>query len=247
MARPARLLYELNDTTEVVSTSEDGIPIGWMLCFGGRNYWNPDDAVGGRGGAAEELAKFQTPLEVADARLTNALGSLSEIEHLWVWYAALDLLRRRIQAKGKKGYLLLDASWAMKLKGGQKLSTLTAYPENMVHLVDSGDIEKLPPLLQPLEGVCTFVPRLEKTDQTRFKKLKAYKSLSGAEKAAAAMVGWPEKDPVSFQRAVEKHYRPEFDKLGSLSPYPEVKSADAEIDRTQTGLFGRIKSLLRRD
>lgn len=233
MARRSTLVHLPNvshhaeDGGDRVELSEcpDGIPVGWVLLFGGRNYWEPDETVADRGGAAGERSRFETPVEVAEARLTNAMTTLRAAEHLWVWFAALEILRLQIKTRGKGGVLRLEAPWALdgEERRNKTLRT-TAYAENYVNMVGVGQIENVPQYVAPLDKICPFVPYCRPDDAKRARKAGGiFGNLDEAAQAAALIVGAPSADLDKFRRRVASVFEPEYAKLPSLPPYPEVK------------------------
>lgn len=270
MTRPARLIFLANPKTEeggehgeVLAQCEDGIPMGWIFLFGGRNYWEPDDHV--RAGAASERSRFETPLEVAEARLTNALSSLSASPHLWVWFASLEILRRVLKAKGQKGYLRLDAPWAFDSeKKREKTMAVPAYAENYVNMVNADHVENVPQYVSPLEKLCPFVPRCMPDDAKRAREAGArYKALPEPARAAALLMGVPPEDTAHFVQRVESAYAAEYAKLATLPKYPDVKArisyssaavprnievveAKKEAKQAPNGLVAKILKLVKR-
>ncbi|MDK2973359.1 MAG: hypothetical protein PWP23_3114 [Candidatus Sumerlaeota bacterium] len=234
MARPSRLLYLTTalhqqggaESGDEVCSCPDGIPLGWVMLFGGRNYWEPDEQVAARGGAVGDRTRFETPIEVAEARLTNAISSLRSSEHLWVWFAALEILRLRIKGKGKTGVLRLEAPWALdNATHRDKTSRATAFAENYVNMVSVDRIENIPQYVAPLDKICPFVPYCKPDDHARFRKAAGiFKEYGEPAQAAALLVGIPQSDHDKFLRRVTSVYEPEFTKIPNLPPYPEVKA-----------------------
>jgi hypothetical protein len=264
MARESRLLYlprptggDTVEPGEVLSVSLEGIPMGWVFLFGGRNYWEPDEQVGERGGAASERQRFETPLEVADARLLNAMSSLRDSPHLWVWFASMEILRRRLKSKAKAGFLQLDAAWAFETPEiAAKTSQTPAYAENYVNMVNINRIENIPQYVSPLERICPFVPYCHPDDRKRARMAaKKLGDMSEAAAAAALLIGLPGDNPALFLERVTAFYEAEFRKIESLPPYPAVKarlslSSDTvrrpDIPPADGGLLSRLKRLVGR-
>lgn len=257
MSRASQLLYmpghhaEGEAEADLLGTCEDGIPVGWMLCFGGRNFWEPDDKVVDRGGTSATRDRFTTPLEVADARLLNAIEVLKASEHLWVWFAALELLRRRLVAKGRRGFVHLDAPWALRKDAvRERLTRVTAYAENYVNYVAADREGQVHQYAAAIEEFCPFVPHCTEEDAKRFRKVRSHAGLDEAERAAALIAGMP-RDPEHFRAAVANHYAPVFARIGELPPYPQPVAAPAITplpikDKESAGLLARLRQKLRR-
>ncbi|MEQ8819330.1 MAG: hypothetical protein RLY93_03740 [Sumerlaeia bacterium] len=253
MSREARLLHSTNRfgneapdaDAEVLFFCEDGIPLSWFLCFGGRNVWELDEKVEERGGTSADRNRFETPLEVAEGRLAHAIEGLSETPHLWVWYASLELLRRRIIARGRKGFLRLDANWAFQ-SGEQResITTLPALMENMVNQTSNGQFQHIGTLLKPAEGFAPFVPLCAPEDKKRFEKAKAYRSLAGSDRATALMTGLPPDSADRYLERAREIHGPEFAKLGQLGPYPG--GAGSGGGEGGGGLMGKLKGMFGR-
>lgn len=250
MSRPARLIYMLNPpaegaepaTSEVLATSEQGIPIGWIMCFGGRNFWEPDDKVIDRGGTSANRDRYQTPLEVADARLINAIEVFRADPHLWVWFAALEIHRRRLIARGKNGFIRLEAPWAFATeKMRNQMHQALPQAENYVNYASTDRHALFQSTAAVFDEICPFVPHWEEGDERRFRKAKACAGLDDAVRAAAMIVGLPGNDPGAFPRTVETQYKQEFLKLGSLPPYPKPAKIEKPAQKPR-GLFARLRS-----
>ena len=199
MPRPARLLYSrLHPEThgcgapELVASSEDGLPFLWMVLFGGRNFWEPDDAMEARGGAAARRNRWITPLEVAEARIVNAASALEACDSTRPYTASARVLARRVASIGRKGFVHVEAAWmgAGDLPA-ERLATLLALVENYVNFADVGQREALPALAQAIEAACPFVPRADGSDLQRLLACKAGRAHEGARRAAVLMCGMP--------------------------------------------------------
>ncbi len=258
MSRVSRLLYsagrsghEASVEAETIAECEDGIPMGWLFCFGGRNFGNPDDQVADRGGKAAERNRFETPLDVGEARLAQALDGLRASPHLWVWFAPVELLHRRIQARGKRGFLRLDATWAFQ--GGANLETMNnvpAFVENYINRVNSGIVHDLELFSKPLLEISPFVPVCRPDDRRTFDKAKAYRNRQGVHRIAALVTGSPVLDPELWNTRLEQHIAPEMTKPDELPPYPEspVPADDGKQKQPapERGLLGKLKSMIGR-
>ncbi len=257
MSRASRLLYsqerighEAASQGDVIAECTDGIPMGWLFCFGGRNFWAPDDLVADRGGTAAERNRFETPLEVADARLAQALDGLRGEPHMWVWFAPVDLLHRRIQARGKRGYLRLDATWAFE--GGRNteaINSVPAFVENYVNRVTTGILHDLELIGKPLRAISPFVPICRPEDRKAFEKAKAYRDREGVHRAAALVAGTPARDHEIWNAGIERTVAPEFAALDDLPPYPELPAVAPGTGKpaTDRGLMGKLKSMMGRE
>ncbi len=252
MARPSRLLYLKSNTdnwenADVVMISEDKIPVGWILCFGGRNFCEPDDHVEDRGGASGSRNRFQTPLEVAEARLMNSISGLETCRHIWVWYAALRLLHRRVQARGKKGLLRIDANWAFaKPKQRERMNQAPALAENIVHLASTNKPWRIATAAHTLDAFCPYIPKCNDSDLKAFQKTKGYKGLDDPCRAAALMVGTPPDNPDRFIEAAHEIYQPEFEKLSTISIYPSPPKEELEKMKAESGLADKLFGFLKR-
>lgn len=200
--------------------------------------------------------RFETPIEVAEARLTNAINVFEYNPHLWVWMASLQLLRSRLVAKGKKGFIRLDAVWAFeKPEQRQNMNRITAYAENFVNLVSTERFAQLSTIMEPLDMVAPFMPRCEPADAKHFRKAaRLYPDYDEATAAAALLIGVPLPNKERFPQQVASRYQEEFAKLKSLPPYPSVqapgagasqspKSSPAEAESAR-GLLARLKGLV---
>lgn len=246
MARQARLLFAKSieeKSGETMLVSDDGIPFGWIFMFGGRNYWEPDDHVVDRGGTAAERDPFRTPLEVAEARVEQVMTALKGRNPVWPYLASLEVLHRRIIARGKTGFLKLEAPWATtKDKRRDSLQQAVSYGENYVNAVDAADLARLMPLVATLEEFAPFVPHGDAGDHKRFAKARAAES--GARKAAILAVGIPPADqPRDRERyftSVDAKCRAPFDELSEITLLDGIKNPEAQ------GLGAKLRKLLKR-
>ena len=250
MSKPARLIFSLQrfqaeapaENVDVVAECPTGIPIAWIFCFGGRNIWEPDDQIKDRGGSSALRNRYETMAEVAEARLGNAVDALQGSPHLWVWLCSVEVLRRRLANRGKKGFLRVDANWAFKEeKSREKAVILTAQAENIVNLILMSRVREISSVMSGFDSFCPFVPHLEEKDRKRFAKAKGFEQVQGARRAAARVAGMPPRDQDRFLQQVDEVCAPEFEKLGTLPPYPMATAADAG-----EGLLARVKGLFRR-
>lgn len=238
--RPAQLVYthvlankDTSQAITVVAESADGIPMGWLLCFGGRNFWEPDDHVSDRGGQSAERSRFETPLDVAEARLRTAIDSVRGVPHLWVWFASLELLHRRVLARGKRGFLQLRAPWALGDAAlHAKANEALAWAENYVNLASNDRAGDVGGKLGPMPELCPFVPRCVADDAKQFEKLTLYHDLAPAVRAAALVGGLPAGDPSKFAALVEQQYAPTFATLHNLAPYPKPTPTPPSASKT---------------
>jgi hypothetical protein len=261
MARPAQLVYTgklaHQDSTQqrvVIAHSDDGLPLGWVLLFGGRNYWEPGDHVDDRGGATGVRDSFETPLEVAEARLRQALDAVSDYEPMWVWFAGLEMLHRRLQARGPHGFLHVEAAWMISDPSFRRVAgQAIPYAENLVNLVSHNRGSEIVRALGPLEQVCPFVPHGRIEDRARFARMKKVTEKDPAVLAVTLMGGVPPGDPSRFERLVADQYGELFSHLETLRypVFPESKlgisgSSTTIHKEVQSGLFGKLRGLFSR-
>jgi len=247
VARTSRLLFaheRSGDSArggDVVFECEDGIPLGWLLCFGGRNFWNPDDQVADRGGTAAQRDRFETPLDVADARLSQAIDVLRGCPHLWVWLAPVDPFLRRLQSRGKRGFLRLEAPWA----DAALLNSLPAYVENYVNLVVASRLADIARVAAPIEKVSPFVPVCHSDDRKRFDRSPAYRNQADLRRVAALVVGLPADDAETWHARLDLVAAPAYARLANLPPYPAAPRAATAGAPTETSSFmARLKNLV---
>lgn len=229
MPRPSRLLFQRESShegaeppePEVVSTSEEGLPLGWVFCFGGRNYHDPEDVIVARYGTAAARDPLATPIDVAEARLGNAITVLEENEHLWPWFASLTLLRQRLAARSGRGVLRIEAPWLESTSAEYK--AIGSLGENYVNCTTASRLDPLPRLARELGRVCPFVPACQPGDLKAFHKVAGKKA--GAVDAAERIVGLPGYKPERFAEIAEKHCAPAFALLGNLPPYPKPQTS----------------------
>lgn len=249
MARSSRLMFaaersgHASHAGEAICECEDGIPLGWLMCFGGRNFWAPDDMVADRGGTAAERDRFETPLEVADARMAQAIDGLRGCPHLWVWLAPVQVLHRRVQSRGKRGFLRLDAGWAFAGAGGELMNSLPSYVENYVNMAVASRPADIARIAAPIEKISPFVPVCRPDDRKRFEKAAAYRTETDVRRVAALIVGTPAGDRDAWRARVEQIAGPEFARLASLPPYPAMPDAPPA---EQSSFMARLKGLVGR-
>jgi hypothetical protein len=259
MPRPAQLIYTgklaHQDSTQqriIIANCEDGVPLGWILCFGGRNYWEPGDHVDDRGGAMGERDRFETPLEVAEARLRQALDAVSDYEPIWVWFAGLELLHRRLLARGQRGFLHIEAAWMISDPHFRSTAIQAIpYAENLVNLVSTNRGGEIVRAVAPLEQVCPFVPHGRFEDRARFAALRGKSPLPPAVEAVTLLAGTPPGDVQKFHKHALDHYGETFSRIETLRypAFPEAKRLSGTQARPATGpkrggFLGRLKGML---
>ncbi|MBI5154430.1 hypothetical protein HZA57_04250 [Candidatus Poribacteria bacterium] len=256
MAREARLIYiqerwraTAPEKAEVVAESADGIPVGWIFLFGGRNVWEPDDKVEDRGGSSADRNRYESSMEVADARLSGTIDALRECPHLWGWMASMAIFHRRLRARGMKGFVRLDANWAFhNEQSRERINNCIAYVENAVNLIISARLPLISKTLAPLEEFCPFVPRYDAADLKRFKGAKPHRGLEGAPRAAALVVGLPPTQEDRFLALVKEECGSAFEGLERLGA-PSAPAAAVKVSSPESepqGVLARIRGLLRR-
>lgn len=209
----ARLIDEDDSASRIaLYHAEGGIPLLWIFLFGARNVWMPGDDLKARGGAVGMREIYETPTEVALVRLEHAEGALRGDPHIWPWYSALELLRRKLALQPKNGFVLLQSQWS-STPGKELEETWRSAPalvENFVNLVGSGDSARAATVLDRVEPFCTFTPRGDESDRKAFQKAKLYKDQDPAVRLALMMLGEP---PGRGRAVMEQAARKDIDPL----------------------------------
>lgn len=260
MPRPAELHYHRTTSaagsgsgSELVASSRDGLPFLWMILFGGRNYWQPDEEVAQRGGAAADRDLLQTPLEVAEARLLNASDALRSCPSTRPFSTAGPVLARRIASFGTRGILRVQAPWAAGTDAARKrLGSLLALTENYVNCADAGRREMLPALAKAIAEYSPFVPHADGEDLARCAAACGVAE-PGSEQAALLMAGEPHPGHRRlFLDAVAASGPEDFEGYARAADADRARAARmaaalaAPAMETPSGLLGRIKGLLRK-
>jgi hypothetical protein len=208
--------------------------------------------VNDRGGAMGERDQFETPLEVAEARLRQALDAVSDYDPIWVWFAGLELLHRRLLARGSRGFLHIEAAWMISDAPFRSTAVQAIpYAENLVNLVSTNRGGEIVRAVGPLEQVCPFVPYGRFEDRARFATLRKHSQAPPAVEAITLLAGTPPGDVSKFHKHALDHYGETFSRIETLR-YPSF--ADAKrLSGTQSrpsaspgggGLLGRLKGML---
>lgn len=234
---------------------DDGVPLLWIFCFGGRNIWDPGDDIQARGGAMGQRNPYETPIDVAITRLEQAEAALLEDEHLWPWLSAMPVLRRKLMTKPKKGFVRLVAPWIAGLGASEyeQWRRSTAYAENCVNFVNVGRVADARSSLAVLTPYCPLVPLLDGKD---FNRLSAAKSEGDEEAVRLAFltIGVPENKDLLAESA-RREIAPLLEKARSLpppkAPSPAEKKAesapaDAVAAAPSGGLLGKLGGLFRK-
>lgn len=260
--RPSTLLYAPArfvpgsdwDAGEVLFTGEDGIPLLWFLCFGARNTYTPGESLESAGGAAASRNRYETQVEDAQYRLEQAENNLRTEEHLWPWLSALPLLRRRLIARPRTGFLRLSAPWVPENRA-EELRTAIAMVENAVNNFSHG---RHVAGRQSLDKVAHFVPVLfsgDKGDAARFRNAKAYANVPvEALRVARLTLGTAGKDDATFIKQVDEYVAPALERLKSLPPPPEPEvpkpavpaPVATTVEEREKSLLGKLTGLFRR-
>lgn len=206
---------------KIICQSEDLIPIGWLTLFGGRNFCEPDQQVSDRGGTSALRDRWTTPMDAAQARINNAIEAFSECAHLWPYLAPLEILRRRLIAQGRKGFVHLNSPHISNNdESNQQAQQSLAIMENIVNLLISGRTERISPMLQSLDPLCPFVPHFTMKDHERFDSFADQKGGKVFTALAMASTGLPADNTQRFIELVQKECASDFEKREDLSAYP---------------------------
>lgn len=233
-------------TGELLFHSSRGIPILWLLVFGERNVWDPGDTVKTRGGAVGERPLYEINAEVAQYRLEHAESALKHDQHFWPWFSVLPILRRKLLARPKTGFLHLHAPWlqSIKKKDLPKLHQATAFAENAVNFVSFGDRSRARQMLRELGLFCPFVPLADGEDLKRFQKAARPLGVS-SEALALALLSLGESDkPEAYRTVVEREVAPVLES-GKKLPPPESQVQIAR-EESAAGVMTRLMGFLRK-
>ncbi|MEO8378018.1 MAG: hypothetical protein ABI579_10135 [Candidatus Sumerlaeota bacterium] len=233
--------------------SEHGVPMIWIFAFGGRNIWNVGDDVKARGGAVGKRNPYETTVEVGTTRLEHAQDVITASPYLQPWLAGITVLRRKLLAKPKDGFIRIAAPWVMGLKDHDidRWRSATAFAENAVNLLSSGREAEALAALAELKTFCPLVPRGISSDLADLQKNSAYKDQDEAMKLAFLTLGEPDNHE-AFRKTV---HRDVTEGLAALRAAPERKSiampapkiiaspADGKSPAVKPGLLGKLTGL----
>jgi hypothetical protein len=207
MPRISQLVFRDHRSSEeksVLFECEEGIPFGWFVLFGGRNFWEPEQKIEDRGGVSSERDPLITPLEVAEPRLRNALDAFQQNPHLWPFVSSLELLHKRVKVRSRKGFLQLEAGWIMGNEAVE-FSKLAALMETLVFQVNQGntDLEKF---LKPFQRYAPWVPLQNQGDKAEVESVlkKLGKGENSATGLAMIMIGTPHGQLERFEEQVRE-------------------------------------------
>ncbi|MDX1972708.1 MAG: hypothetical protein SFY68_09275 [Candidatus Sumerlaeia bacterium] len=238
MPRHSQLVFRDQRNSEekaVLFECGEGIPFGWFVLFGGRNFWEPEQKIEERGGVSSERDPLITPLEVAEPRLRNALDAFQQNPHLWPFVNSLELLHKRVKVRSRKGFLQLEAGW---IQGNEvvEFSKLAALMETLVFQVNQGntDLEKF---LKPFQGYAPWVPLQKQQDKTEAENVlrKMGKGIVSPAGLAMIMIGTPHGQWERFEEQVrELTYNVWADDF-QFPPYPvAVKPSEVASPATDS-------------
>jgi len=269
MARPSHLIFNESRTDlrtsqsttegEVLYHSPYGVPLVWILAFGGRNIWNPGDDVEARGGVAGKRNPYETQVEVALARLEHAETALRSDPYWWAWFSALPILRRKLALKPKTGFIRVAAPWIIGLTDQQveRWRSATAFAENAVNFAATGRLPEAALALEELKPFCPFVPRGDSSDLKAFESADPYRNDPEPLRLALLTLGQPENMEV-FSKATQKECAPALEEWRKLPPrtvgssLPAAKgtssSPNAAGDEAAgaSGILGKLTGLFRK-
>lgn len=239
---------------EVLYRSDGGVPMLWVFAFGGRNIWDPGDDVRARGGAVGERDLYETPVEVALARLQHAEGNLHSAPALRFWFSAMSLLRRTLLLKPNRGFVRIAAPWVASADEDTAVHwrRATSFAENVVNYAGAGDLTMAMRNLQELEAICPFLPCGKLGDLGQLSKASRRVTESDPAKCLALLTVGQPTHHVTFERGVERDVVPALEDHQSLEEEAfeigELPSsqpgAGAAVDG---GLVGRLAGLFRRE
>lgn len=237
--RPSELLYLDQRTSETGTTllkCPNGIPFGWFVLFGGRNYWEPDQLIEERGGVSSERDQLISPLEVSQPRLQNALDAFNQSPHLWPWVCSLEVLNKRLKTRSRKGFLKLQAPWASK-EDLHSITKSTAYMENVVYQINSGNLN-VSKLLTQFNEHSPWSPNCLPEDQERFQKtLKTLNMPKSIVSLGELMIGTPEQNQDRFEEQLQEVCLNPFSAEFQFPQYPVfVDKKSSENDSSKASL-----------
>jgi len=262
-SRPSHLIYNDQRTDLRTSQSTDGevlyhspygVPLIWILAFGGRNIWNPGDDVEARGGLAGKRNPYETQVEVALVRLEQAETALRSEEYLWPWFSALPILRRKLALKPKAGFLRVAAPWVIGLTDQQvdRWRSATAFAENAVNFTAAGRQPDAMLALSELTPFCPFVPAGDSGDMKKFESLGTYPGVDAHLRLAQLTLGDTDNREV-FVKAVQKECVAALEAYRALPPRapvarPVLPKAEAPAAKggDGAGLLGKLTGLFKR-
>ncbi|MGF1573083.1 MAG: hypothetical protein ACFCU1_08430 [Sumerlaeia bacterium] len=199
--------------------SSDGIPFGWIVLFGGRNYWEPDQLIEERGGVSSQRDQLISPMEVAQPRLQNAIDAFRQAPHLWPWLSSLEVLNNRLKTRSRKGFLKLNVPW-MDESALKQLQKSTAYMENVVYQINAGNLD-VSKLLTQFDEITPWSPHSLADDLTRFqnelKRLNLHQSCISLGKI---IVGTPSQHVERFEEHLVETCLDPFESSFKFAPYP---------------------------
>lgn len=247
--------YDLMDQPKVVYQSEHGIPVGWLVLFGGRNFWEPDQSVSQRGGTSALRDRWITPQEVAEARLGNAIEAFNEVPQLWPWFSPLNVLHRRSLTLGKGGVYKLEAHWVLQDKyRAEDLGRTTAIVENIVNSIIANRLEFLPKFFDSLEDYTIFTPKFTAEDASRFENFVSTMGIEPIHAVGHACIGLPTENIDRYHTILAKSCAEPLDTINSLPPYPDppktqppIPEAEKQLEAGSDGIVGKFKGLFKKN
>ncbi|MCC6545712.1 hypothetical protein IT570_00980 [Candidatus Sumerlaeota bacterium] len=241
---------------EVLFQSPHGVPMVWIFAFGGRNIWNVGDDVEARGGAVGKRNPYETSVEVATTRLEHAQEAISASPYLQPWLAGMTVLRRKLMAKPKDGFIRIAAPWVMGLKNQDvdRWRSATAFAENSVNFLSAGREPEAVAALAEIKAFCPVIPRGLSTDLAELQKISAYSDQDEAMKLAFLTLGEPD-NRESFQKVVHRDlaeainaFRAAPERKSITLPKPKVietpsAKPDDKPSGVKSGLLGKLSGL----
>ncbi len=239
---------------ETLFRCDYGVPVLWLMCFGGRNIWNPGDDIVARGGAVGSRNPFETEIEVAATRLEHAESSLRDSERFWPWLSGIVILRRKLLARPKTGYIRMVSPWVYQLSEEEygKFKQATAFSENAVNLIDAHREWDAVQLMNNFESFCYFVPQFDGKDRDRLTKLPGLDNeTDDTMRLAISTVGTPS-NRVTFDKAVMKDIAPIYQQMKELPPIAPPAAAavgggdTSDPGEKKGGFLGKLTGLFKR-
>ncbi len=248
---------------EILFRSEHGIPLVWFVAFGGRNIWNPGDDVEARGGVVGKRNPYETVVEVAATRLEHAESVLAGAPYLRPWLAGMTILRNKLQAKPKTGFIRLVAPWVAGMKDAEveRWRSATAFAENAINLIGAGREPEAIVSLAQLKAFCPLLPGGISSDLDDLRKSRVYTGEEELLRLALLTVGEPDnREP--FDKAARRSVGEALQEYHALPPRksvalpkpvavaaPATEPAPTPANAKETskpGLLGRLAGLFGR-